>query len=63
MANPKGFPGVGVTPKRSPVKKTSSSGDNKISMKIKASGPVAKQIAPMAKKMAGNMANNQGKIK
>jgi hypothetical protein len=36
---------------------------NKISMKIKASGPVAKQIAPMAKKMAGSMSDKVNKVK
>lgn len=52
-----GFPGVGA-PKSSPKKK-SSTGDNKISIKVKASGPVAKQVAPMARKVAQTMTNTK----
>lgn len=54
-----GFPGVGATPKRSTPKKSSSGGDNKISIKVKASGPVASQVAPMAKKVAQTMTNTK----
>jgi hypothetical protein len=55
-----GFAGVGATPKRSTPKKDSSD-KNKISIKVKASGPVAKQVAPMAKRVATTML--QGKKK
>jgi hypothetical protein len=53
-----GFAGVGATPKRSTPKKDSSD-KNKISIKVKASGPVAKQVAPMARKVAQTMTNTK----
>jgi hypothetical protein len=50
-----GYPGVGATPKRSSRKKDSPD-TPKISIKIKASGPVAKTVAPVAKQVAKSMA-------
>jgi hypothetical protein len=55
-----GFPGVGATPKRSSKKKDSPD-TNKVSIKIKASGPVAKTVAPVAKQVAKSVATKVSK--
>jgi hypothetical protein len=55
-----GFPGVGAVPKRSSTKKDSAD-KNKISIKVKASGPVAKQVAPMARRVAQTIAGGKAK--
>jgi hypothetical protein len=59
-STPPGYSGKPSSPRKSAPKK-SDGGDNKISIKVKASGPVAKQVAPMARKVAQTIAGGKTK--